>query len=53
MESKVATLTKEKGKAEHKLNQLTARVSKLTSELKDERSMNDNLRKNQVSGHLA
>ena len=49
MESKVTALTKEKAKAEHKLNQLTARVTKLTSELKDERSMNENLRKNQVS----
>ena len=48
MESKLSTLTKEKAKAEHKLTQLNVKVAKLTSDLKDEMTMNENLRKNQV-----
>ena len=48
MESKLSTLTKEKAMAEHKLTQLNVKVAKLTSDLKDEMTMNENLRKNQV-----
>jgi chromosome segregation ATPase len=48
MEAKVSTLAKEKAKAEHKLNQLNQKLSKLATELKDERHMNESLRKNQV-----
>ncbi len=49
MEAKVAALAKDKARAEHKLNQLNAKLAKLTTELKDERHMNESLRQNQMS----
>ena len=49
MEAKVAALAKDKARAEHKLNQLNAKLAKLISELKDERHMNESLRQNQMS----
>ena len=52
MEAKVTALTKDKAKAEHKLNQLNTKLAKLSSELKDERHMNESLRQNQVTFKL-
>ncbi len=49
MEAKVAALAKDKARAEHKLNQLNSKLAKLTTELKDERHMNESLRQNQMS----
>lgn len=49
MEAKVAVLTKDKAKAEHKLNQLNQKLSKVMTELKDERHLNQSLRQNQQS----
>ncbi len=49
MEAKVAALAKDKARAEHKLNQLNTKLAKLTTELKDERHMNESLRQNQMS----
>ena len=49
MEAKVAALAKDKARAEHKLNQLNAKLAKLITELKDERHMNESLRQNQMS----
>ena len=47
MEEKVSSLAKEKTKSEQKLSQITAKMSKLSLELKEEKQMNESLQKNQ------
>ena len=48
MEAKVLALSKDKAKAEQKLNNLNGKLTKLSSDLKDEKDMNQSLRQNQV-----
>jgi hypothetical protein len=47
MEATVAVLFKDKAKAEQKMGQMASKLGKLTSELKEEKCMNESLRKNQ------
>ena len=47
MEEKMASLSKEKAKAETKLGQMTAKMGKVTEALKEEQHLNESLRKNQ------
>ena len=47
LKDQVDTVTKEKNKAEQKLTTAVSRVSKLVSDLKEEKQMNENLLHNQ------
>ena len=47
MEEKVAAIAKEKAKVETRLGQMVAKMGKVVGELKEERELNESLRKNQ------
>ena len=47
MEEKLGAVSKEKGKIEQKLTQVNSRLNKLNSDLKEEKQMNESLRRNQ------
>ncbi len=47
MEASLTVVSKEKAKSDQKVSQLSTKLSKLTTELKEEKQLNESLRKNQ------